>query len=128
MGQPMVRVEGMRRLRAELRRADIDLADLREVNLAAARTVAAAATPRAPRRSGMLAASTRPGATRTTGVVRAGGARVPYAGVVHWGWPARHIPAQPWLTQAAEATEPVWVGHYWAELERVLDNIAGGPR
>jgi hypothetical protein len=125
MTAPVVKVEGMRRLRRELKRAGVDLADLREVNLSAARTVAQAAHP--PRRTGALAGSVRPGASRTAGVVRAGGARVPYAGPIHWGWPARNIEAQPFLVDAAHATEPVWVDQYFRELDRVLSNIAGGP-
>jgi hypothetical protein len=122
-----IEVDGIRRLRRELRRADVDLSDLRSVNLQAAQIVAAAAQPRTPHRTGALARSVRAGASRTAGVVRAGGARVPYAGPIHWGWPARHIPAQPWLTDTAADTEPLWADRYMQALEDVLDHIAGGP-
>ena len=122
---PVVKVDGMRRLRRELKAAGLDLADLREVNLSAARTVAQAAQP--PRRTGRLAGSVRPGASRTAGVVRAGGALVPYAGPIHWGWPKHNIEPQPFLVDAAARTEPLWVEQYFAELDRVLSNIAGGP-
>jgi hypothetical protein len=127
MAQPIVQVEGIQRLRRELKRAGVDLADLREPNIAAAQTVATAAKPRTPRRTGRLAASVRAGGTRTAGIVRAGSSTVPYAGVIHWGWPKRHIKAQPWLSDAATATEPTWVQHYYRELEAVLSRIAGGP-
>jgi len=127
MAQPVVQIDGLKRVRRELKRAGVDLADLREPNMAAARIVAAAAVPATPRRSGRLAGSVRPGASRTAGVVRAGGASVPYGGPVHWGWPARNIKAQPWLSDAAQATEPQWVNTYFRTLEQVLDNIAGGP-
>ncbi len=127
MSKP-VQIEGMKRLRRELKRAGVDLADLREVNMSAARTVSSAAKPMAPHQSGTLAGSVRPGASRTAGVVRAGGARVPYAGPIHWGWPRRNIRAQPFLADAAKATEPAWVETYFRELDRVLSNIAGGPK
>lgn len=125
MTGPVVKVEGMRRLRRELKRAGVDLSDLRDVNLQAAQTVAGAVLP--PRRTGRLAGSIRPGASRTAGVVRAGGARIPYAGPIHWGWPAHRIEAQPFLVDAAQRTEPTWVEQYMTELDRVLANIAGGP-
>jgi hypothetical protein len=125
--RPTVQVDGLKRLRKELKRAGVDLADLREPNLEAAQTVASAAGPRTPRRSGRLASTVRPGANRTAGVIRAGNARVPYAGVIHWGWPARNIKAQPWLSDTATSTEEQWVPHYMAALDRVLSHIAGGP-
>jgi hypothetical protein len=37
-------------------------------------------------------------AGQTAAVVRAGRASVPYAGPIHWGWPSRHITAQPFST------------------------------
>lgn len=84
-----------------------------------------AAAARAPRRSGKLAGSIRPGATQKAGVVRAGRASIPYAGVIHWGWPGHNIAAQPFLTEAAAATESTWSDLYWAELQRVIESIEG---
>ena len=125
MTKPIVQVDGAKRLRRELKRAGVDLADLRKPNMEAARIVSTASQPRAPRRTGALAGSTRPGASRTSGTIRAGGARVPYANVIHWGWPAHNIKANPWLAETAAATEPVWVDAYWQMLDDVLDNLAG---
>jgi hypothetical protein len=120
-------VEGARRLRRELKAAGADMKNLREPNMAAAGIVAGAATAAAPRRSGALAGTVRGGAGAASATIRAGYARVPYAGPVHWGWPARNITAQPFLTDAAKRTEPQWVDEYFRTLERVLDRIAGGP-
>ena len=120
-----VRVIGGRQLRRTLRQAGIDLRELKAINAQAAGVVAQAGRGSAPSRSGRLAASIRPGATQKAGVVRAGRASLPYAGVIHWGWPKRNITAQPFLTDAAAATEGRWSDLYWRELQRVIDSVEG---
>ena len=50
---------------------------------------------------------------------------LPYAGPIHWGWPARGICAQPFMTDAAADTEPSWTRTYRAEVDRILDRIEG---
>ena len=127
MAAPVLQVDGAKRLRRELKRAGVDLTDLREPNERAAQIVATAAGPATPRRTGRLASTVRAGASKTSGVVRAGGAAVPYAGPIHWGWPGRNIAGQPWLVDAAHDTEDTWVPIYVDVLDQVLDRIAGGP-
>lgn len=123
MAAAQLRVDGARRLRTTMRRAGIDMAELREVHAAAARLVAARADP--PRRTGRLAATIRAGATQRQATVRAGYARVPYAPVIHWGWPARGIRAQPFLSEAAQASEPAWVELYARHVEQIINTIEG---
>lgn len=118
-----VRVEGARELRRTMRKAGRSLLAMREAHREVAATVTRAASP--PRVTGRLAGSVRPGATQTAALVRAGGARVPYAGVIHWGWAARNIEPQPFLTDAAHRTEPVWVDQYERAVDRVLATIRG---
>lgn len=122
-----VRIDGARQLRATMRRAGTDMRELRETHAAAARVVAGRASATAPRRSGRLAGTIRPGATQTQALVRAGFGRVPYAGPIHWGWPARGIRAQPFLADAAQATEPAWVELYGRRIEQIIDTIEGAP-
>ena len=124
-GGPVVTVVGGRELRRDLKRAGGDLKQLREPNLAAAQVVSSSARTGAPRRSGALAASTRPGATQRAAIVRAGGARVPYAGVIHYGWPRRSIRPQPYILSAASRTEPQWLREYVDHLNAVLARITG---
>jgi hypothetical protein len=52
---------------------------------------------------------------------------VPYAGPIHWGWPARHIKAQPWIYDAAQNSAEQWTGLYLAALEKIIDGIEGAP-
>jgi hypothetical protein len=65
--------------------------------------------------------------TQAAAIVRAGRAAVPYAGPIHWGWPSRHIKAQPWLYDAAVASQEQWTGVYLAALEKIIDDIEGAP-
>jgi len=57
--------------------------------------------------------------------VQAGRASVPYAGPIHWGWPARNIEPQPFLTDAAVATEPRWTAQYLEDVEAALAKVKG---
>lgn len=125
MSKAGVRVEGARELRRSLRRAAGNLDDLKAAHGLAGAVVAGAAKPRTPRRSGRLASSVRSSGTTTAAVIRAGYASVPYAGPIHWGWPARHIKPQPWLSETATATEPSWLPIYEHAVEAVLDTIRG---
>lgn len=120
-----VRVDGLGRLRSALRGMGDDLADLKAAHAAAAGIVAAAAAARAPRRSGRLAGSVRGNRAVSRAQVRGGGARVPYAGPIHWGWPARGIAGRPFISEAAQATEPVWLPAYEAAVSRAVDKVAG---
>ena len=121
----VVEVDGAKELRRTLKKAGADMSDFTAANKSAATIASAAAAARAPRRSGALAASVRSGASRTQGVIRAGGARVPYAGPIHWGWAARHIRANPFATTAASDTEPQWVPIYLARLEIIISKVRG---
>lgn len=122
---PLVRVDGLGKLQRALRQLDADTTDLKDANAAAASLVAAAASARAPRRTGRLAASIRGNRATSRATVRGGGARVPYAGPVHWGWPSRRIEAQPFITDAAQATESMWLPLYERDLSRAVDKVGG---
>lgn len=123
--EPALRVVGGRELRRELKAAGVSLQDLKAAHRAAAEIVARRGQADAPRVSGRLAGNVRAGATQRAAVVRAGGTRVPYAAVVHWGWPRRHIAANPWLSDAAVATESQWVDEYSQEVQKITDTVRG---
>lgn len=120
-----VRVEGAAQLRATMRRAGVDMADMKDANAAVATMVATSARGITPRASGRLAASVRGNRAAAKAVVKAGGAGLPYAGVQHWGWPRRHIRATYYVTEAAAATEPQWTDRYMTEVERIVNRITG---
>jgi hypothetical protein len=120
-----LRVEGARNLLRTLKRAGIEINDLRVAHGAASQVVAEKARVNAPKVTGRLAASVRGSGTKAAALTRAGNASVPYAGPIHWGWPARNIQAQPFLADAAEETQQVWLPIYEEALDRVLAQIRG---
>jgi phage gpG-like protein len=120
-----IQVKGARELRRTLKRAGVSIEDLKDANAAAGSIVVAAGRTTAPRRSGRLAGSIRASRAAASATVRAGGASVPYAGVIHWGWPGHHISARPWLSEAATSTESAWLAAYEAGVEKVLATIKG---
>lgn len=126
--KPRVQIVGAKKLRKELKRAGFDMRNLREPHMESARVVAYAGKPDTPRDTGALAATVRPAGTQTMGIVRAGKASVPYANPIHWGWPDRNITAQPWLSEAAERTEPTWLQIFLDYLNEVLSRVEGAQR
>ena len=125
-----VRVQGAAQLRRALKKAGADLGDLTAAHKQAATLVATAARAFAPHRTGALAGTVRAGATRKTGVVRAGFKAVPYAGPVHWGWPSRPNKARRWrggpirpnpfMARAMDATQAQWVPVYETAIDKIL--------
>ena len=128
MSQEAVRVQGLSAFIRAMRDAEADLDELKDASQRAGTIVLNAATARAPRRTGRLAASGRVSRVARRAVVRFGSARVPYAGPIHWGWPRRHIAAQPFAIDAARATEPVWLAGYARELERIATKVEGSTQ
>ncbi len=120
-----VEIEGGRRLRSTLKKAGVDMKKMTAINRRAASVVAAAAGPAAPKLTGLLSASVRPGATQRAGIVRAGKKAIPYAGPIHWGWPARGIRAQPFISDAAVATEESWVPLYEKHMRDIIKEVKG---
>lgn len=133
-----VRVRGAKRLRRTLKKAGVDLKQMRQVNLEAAKVVEPVAVAGAPvggpyrrpgrgrpRAGGRLKRSVRASATQRAGVIKVGGYGVKYAGPIHWGWPAKHIRPQTFAADAAKATEPVWVKQYERHVYDVINSVKG---
>ena len=117
-----VHVEGLEELRARLVALDKGLAArVKATNFDAAMLVAKAANAHVPVVSGKLARSIRASATTHTAVVRAGGAKVPYAAPIHWGWPKHNIHPNPFLYDALDERAVEVIALYGvrvAEVER----------
>lgn len=111
------------RLSATMRVAESRLGDLEdEQTLKVAQSIGDAAQREAPVRSGRLRASERVRRLGTAGAIVY--FDVIYSGPIHWGWRARGIEPNPFLTRAAEQTEDD------LELERqaqaILNGVTGG--
>jgi Bacteriophage HK97-gp10, putative tail-component len=120
-----IKVEGLNELVRTMKRAGVDITELKDANQQAGEIVAAYAQATAPRRSGRLAASVRSTKQVRRARIQAGRAAVPYAGPIHWGWPAHHIAAQPFIADAATATQPTWLAAYQDAIETALSHVRG---
>lgn len=120
-----LKIEGLAELVRTLKRAGVDVSELKDAHRRAGEIVAHEAAIRAPRRTGALAGSIKAAKQVRRARVQVGGARVPYAAPIHWGWPARGIGAQPFLTDAAQATEAQWTAQYVKDIETALAKVRG---
>jgi HK97 gp10 family phage protein len=120
---PAVEVVGLANLTRTMRAAGRDLTDLKRANERAGSIVAARGRADAPRATGRLAASVRPGKAARKAVVRAGGARVPYAAFVEYG--TSKMPGRPFLRTAVAVTQPQWLSEYEQEVDRIVRTIQG---
>jgi len=118
--QPLsIKTQGVKELRRELRKMGDDMQDLKELNLDVATLVSTRAKDIVPRRTGNLADTIRPSGTKTAGRVRAGFNRVPYAGVIHFGWPARRIEPQPFLYDALDQRRSEVLETYFKGVKKI---------
>jgi HK97 gp10 family phage protein len=99
-------VTGLREVVRNLEKIGVDVQDLKEVFTNIGEMVRADAAALAPRDSGRLAASIKPSKTKNKAAVRAGSARVPYAGAINYGWAKRHIRAHNFMQRAIDADTP----------------------
>jgi hypothetical protein len=98
-----IRIEGIDKLRRALVKLEAaSKADFVAAGKAAAEIVAREARVKVPVRSGNLRNTIRAAGQQRGGVVRAGTAKVPYAGPIHFGWGRRRIFPQPFLYEAAD--------------------------
>lgn len=117
-----IEVVGSRRLAATLKDAARDLGKFANPARAAASIAAATARGIAPVRTGALRGSIRSRSTKTVGIISAG---IRYARPVHWGSPARGIPARPFLSQGAQASEAIWVRGYQEHVNNTIKKVRG---
>lgn len=104
MGQtaPTVQVQGARELRKALKATDDRLDDLKDLHQRAAEPVASEARALVPVLGGDLKDTIRQDRRAAGAAVIAGRRAVPYAGVIHFGWPAHGIEPDPFLYDAAD--------------------------
>ena len=114
-----IKATGVKELRRELRKMGNDLEDLKALNLDVAKLVSDRAKDIVPRRTGTLADTISQAGTKTAGRVRAGFKRVPYAGVIHFGFPARRITPQPFLYDALDQRRGEVFNAYFKGVKKI---------
>lgn len=125
MANGMYRVRGGRELRRSMKEAEIEMSHLKAAHSEAGAYVANEAKTAVPVRTGLLQSSIRASGTQTSAVIRAGRKRIPYAGVIHYGWPAHNIEAQPFISKPAQETEPTWRRIYERAVAHIVERIRG---
>jgi len=103
--QGQVKVEGLSKVRRDLKKLakDVDYGDqFLAVNKTLADAVAGESKNYVPVVSGALQGTIRAAASKTSGRVKVGFKAVPYAGPIHFGWPARFIKPQPFVYDAID--------------------------
>ena len=117
-----VQVTGDTRLKATMQAAAASLAHLDASHQATGQLVRGRAVGAAPKRTGALAGSLSARASGDQARVSSGQV---YAGVIHYGWAAHGIRANPFLVPVAEATQPVWIRTYQAQVKGIIGRIRG---
>ena len=127
-GEGSVKLEGGARFRRTLRKAGADLKDVTTLH----RRIGAIIVPRAqalapvgPDAGGHIRDTIRATAAQRHATIRAGDNRRPYGLPLHWGWPRRGMTAQPWLSEAAQQTEPAWSAEYMDGIVRIINQVKG---
>jgi len=122
MSPGTVTVVGDTRLRATLAVAADRLDELERAGQAAGRMIQQSARARAPKRTGRLAGSLVSAVDGNEAKVSSG---LVYAGVIHGGWPAHGISANPYLIPVAESMQSVWIRAYEAEVIAATKIVRG---
>ena len=103
--QGQTKIEGLSKVRRDLKKLakDVDYGDqFLAVNKTLADAVAMDSKTYVPVMTGALSGTIRAAASKTSGRVKAGFKAVPYAGPIHFGWPARFIKPQPFIYDAID--------------------------
>lgn len=85
------RIQGLNKAITGLQRLGVGVADLKDVMSEIATEGARLVSGYVPVRTGNLKRSIRPNKAKAKAIVIVGKARVPYAGAINYGWPARNI-------------------------------------
>lgn len=115
-------ITGADRVASTLGQAAHALEDLSETNAKVAALVATQARSRAPRVSGRLATSITPQNAKQVASV---GSDLVYAPVIHSGWPAHHIRANPFIANAFTDMDSQTAALYEQAAEHAADQVKG---
>ena len=126
MAEYTVSVKGLREVVRSFNQYEGAIKDLKEANYAIGSKVAKTASAVAPNNTGALAGSIRANRAKQKVQIKAGGAAVPYAGVIEYGWAARNIQAQPFLRRAAWTNREYTRTQYVSNLNAIRRKYIGG--
>lgn len=115
-----IEIHGDAAVVAAFRKLGLDSGDLQDVFGRIATDVAGDARSLAPKRSGALAGSVKPGRRKLAATITAGGS-VPYAGPINFGWASRNIRPSLFMQRAADTKADASAEQIAAEMQRLID-------
>jgi HK97 gp10 family phage protein len=117
-----IQVEGLKQAVRSLERMGVEVADLKTAFKKVGNLVADDARQIVNSQTGALAGSVRTGNAKNKAIVRAGSAKVPYAGVINFGG-YHNIQAQDFLGKAAEQNEKKSVTTIEEEIKSLISKL-----
>jgi HK97 gp10 family phage protein len=125
-------IEGLKEVQRDLRALSKDSRDeMKDTHRKAGEIIAVAAKPLAPNLTGRLSSTIVSAPTQRQGRVRIGrGQSVPYAGPIHFGWPARRIKPQPFIYEALDGRRDEVLKVYEQRMDQLIraHDFAPGQR
>lgn len=121
MSKDSIRVSGLNQVIRALKDVGVPAKEVSGAGKEAAEIVAGEARTLVPVRTGKLRDSIRVGGQQRKVIVRAGGARVPYANPIHWGWFRRGIKPNQFFSRAIATNIDAIYKKYFDNLQRLLN-------
>jgi hypothetical protein len=120
MARPTVKIEGLNKLLRALEKLDAEAKQsFKDVGGRVGKLVAEQARQEVPVRSGTLRGTVRSSNTGRGAKIRAGSKRVPYAGVIHFGWGKRNIEQNRFLYRAVDKKADAALEMYFEEVYKI---------
>jgi hypothetical protein len=121
MSKDSIRVSGLNKAIRALKEVGVPAKEIALAAKDAAELVAGEARTLVPVRTGKLKGSIRTATQQRKAIVRAGGARVPYANPIHWGWFRRGIKPNQFFSRAITPQIDKIYKTYFDNLQRLLN-------
>jgi hypothetical protein len=125
MSKDSIRVSGLNRTIRALKDIGVPASEIAAAGKDAAELVAGEARTLVPVQTGALKGSIRTATQQRKAIVRAGGARVPYANPIHWGWFKRGIKPNQFFSRSITPQIDKIYKSYFDSLQRLLDKYKG---
>ena len=115
-----IKVEGLKETLSALKKLGDNFEDLKDANAELSSTIASKASALAPKLTGALAGSIKGNRANKRVQIKAGSAKIAYAGVIEYGYPKRNIRAQSYLRRAASEDQNYIAQTYETNIKEVI--------
>jgi hypothetical protein len=120
-----IRVRGLNEAVRALKVIGVPAKEIAQAGYEAGQVVAEEARTLVPVKTGALKSTIRVAKQQRKIVVRAGGARVPYANPIHWGWFRRGIMPNPFFSKALKLNIEEIYTRYFESMNKLIQKYGG---